>query len=92
MTSDYIAIESPAWLWILAVFALMAFGGMASALLWLVLKRATLKKTDALIRTEMVKEVGAHHERIEALERELARVIDGMPPDARPTQKSPAPA
>ena len=92
MTSDYIAIESPAWLWILAVFALMVSGGMASALLWLVLKRATLKKTDALIRTEIVKEVGAHHERIEELERELARVIDGMPPDARPTVKSPAPA
>ena len=92
MTSDYIAIESPVWLWILAVFALMAFGGMASALLWLVLKRTTQKRTDTLIRTDMIREIGAHHERIEALERELARVIEGMPPDARPTVKSPAPA
>jgi len=92
MTSDYIAIEGPAWLWIGCVFALMAAGGMASALLWLVMKRATQKRTDTLIRTDMIREIGAHHERIEELERELGRVIEGMPPDARPTVKSPAPA
>ncbi len=85
---DYIAAEGPAWLWIASVFALMAFGALTFALGCGAYKWATRKRTEELIRTDMIRAIGAHHERIEALERELERVIDGMPPDARPTIQS----
>ena len=88
--TDYLAAEGPAWLWILAVFALMAFGALTFALGWAALKWATRKRTDELIRTDMVREIAAHRERIEGLEHELCRVIDGMPADTRPTIESAA--
>ena len=92
LVGDYIAAEGPAWVWIAAVLGLLLFGVVMGVLGWVALKWATRQRSDKLIRTDMILEIGAHHERIEALEWKLERAIKGMPADARPTAKSPAPS
>lgn len=73
--APYVALEAPAWLWILSCLALLiagiAFGALAAYALRI---RFALDKIDdyevnAAMRADVIREFGAVHERLARLER-----------------------
>jgi hypothetical protein len=96
--NSYVAIEGPAWLWILASFALLAAGLAFGALGVYVLRiRFALDKIDAYeekaaVRVDVQRELGVVHERLakrEALE--PLEPLEPIPVRINPPATIPAP-
>ena len=91
MTSDYIAAEGPAWIWIAVVLGLLLFGVAMGVLAWNALKWATARRGSTLVERDLVLRMAAAEERAEVLESRLARINGNLDPDKRYTVESPAP-
>ena len=91
MTSDYIAAEGPAWIWIATVLGLLLFGVVMGVLGWVALKWATARRGSTLVERDLVLRMAAAEERAEVLESRLARINGNLDPDKRYTAESPSP-
>ena len=92
--NSYIALEAPAWLWILSAFALLASGLAFGTLGAYVLRiRLALDKIDdyeekAAVRVDVQREFGVVYERLTKLEEHEPLPVHTTPPATIPDPAS----